>query len=286
MKKISFLSALVLAPFFAFGFDWPQEEIMSDTFFTYFAHTRGGVINPSLVFSDSGEIKTSSKGTVTAVLSEHDEDSSLFESTLGNAVILVHDDSLMTVYANLNSDDQEKRYELSEVENATPLGTCGSSGWQEGNALLEFQVVDLKAKTLVNPRILMPRFGNELPLEILNLTAINKRGAEYNFDTNRRIASGTYFIYCSQQPVSMPYKTTILVNGAIADTITYDALVSIDGKLCTNNKSNYPSSVIYPDKKRQLLGEIAIPKGHNRITISVADILGKEKILTYSVEAY
>ena len=69
MKKISFLSALVLAPFFAFGFDWPQEEIMSDTFFTYFAHTRGGVINPSLIFSDSGEIKTSSKGTVTAVLS-------------------------------------------------------------------------------------------------------------------------------------------------------------------------------------------------------------------------
>ena len=125
MKKIYSILTLVFVSFFAFGFDWPQEEIMSDTFFAYFAHTRGGVINPSLIFSDSGEIKTSSKGTVTAVLSEHDEDSSLFESTLGNAVILVHDDSLMTVYANLNSDDQEKRYELSEVENATAEAPAG-----------------------------------------------------------------------------------------------------------------------------------------------------------------
>lgn len=286
MKKLRFFTAFLFLSARAFCFDWPQTEIMSDTFFNYFAHIRGGVINPSIIFSDSGEIKTSGAGTVTAVLSEHDEESSLFESTLGNAVIIAHEDSLVSVYANLNSDQQEERYSLSEVETATPLGTCGSSGWQEGNALLEFQVIDLKAKSLVNPRVLLPRFGSELPLLLGNVTIINKKGTEFSFDAVRKIPSGTYCIYCAQQPVAMPFKTTVFVNGAVADSITYDTLVSIDGKLCTGGKKNYPASMVYPDSKRQLVGEIAIPKGLNRITVSVSDILGREKTVSYTVEAY
>ncbi|MDD5789842.1 MAG: hypothetical protein PUE30_04890 [Spirochaetia bacterium] len=286
MKKLRIFTALFFLSANAFCFDWPQDEIMSDTFFNYFAHIRGGVVNPSIVFSDSGEVKTSGAGTVTAVLSEHDEEGDLFESTLGNAVIIAHEDSLVSVYANLNSAGQEERYGLSEVETAASLGSCGSSGWQEGNALLEFQMIDLKAKSLVNPRVLLPRFGSELPLFLGNLTAINKKGAEFSFDAARRIPSGTYYIYCAQQPVAMPYKTTIFVNGAVADSITYDTLVSIDGRLCTGGRKNYPSSLVYPDSKRQLAGETAIPKGLNKITVSVSDILGREKTLTYTVEAY
>ena len=206
IKKIFTLVFALASVSGAFAFDWPQNEIESDSFFTYFSHLRGGVISPSLVFSGSNEIKTADEGLVTAVISEHDE-SSLFESTLGNAVIVAHKDSLITVYANLNSAEQDERLSLTSVESGTPLGNCGNSGWQEGNALLEFQVADLKAKTLINPRVLMPRFGNELPLYITNVSAVNKKGKTFDFSTVKRLASGTYSIYRELQQTAMPYKT-------------------------------------------------------------------------------
>ncbi len=275
-----FAAALFSLP----AFDWPQEEIESDTFFTYFAHLRGGVISPSLVFSGSDQIKAADEGVVTAVISEHDE-SPLFESTLGNAVIVAHKDSLVTVYANLNADEQEQRATLTNVEQGTPLGTCGSSGWQEGNALLEFQVADLKAKTLINPRVLMPRFGNELELSITNLTAVNKKGKVFDFSTTKKLPAGTYKIYRDCQQRAMPYKTSVFVNGVLADSVTYDTLTSQNGKICTNGRIKYPLTALYPDSKKQLAGEVSIPKGHTRITVTVTDILGKEKSLTYAVEA-
>ena len=285
IKKIFTLVFALASVSGAFAFDWPQNEIESDSFFTYFSHLRGGVISPSLVFSGSNEIKTADEGLVTAVISEHDE-SSLFESTLGNAVIVAHKDSLITVYANLNSAEQDERLSLTSVESGTPLGNCGNSGWQEGNALLEFQVADLKAKTLINPRVLMPRFGNELPLYITNVSAVNKKGKTFDFSTVKRLASGTYSIYRELQQTAMPYKTEVYVNGALADSITYDTLISKDGKICTNSHNKYPLSAIYPDSKKQLSGVISIPKGHSKITVSVTDILGKEKSLTYAIDAY
>lgn len=286
MKKTLAFALTLLTSFLTFAFDWPQNEIMSDTFFTYFAQLRGSLLSPSLVFSGSTEIKTAEKGYVTMVLSEHDDEPFLFESTLGNAVIEIHEDNLLTVYANLDLQGQEERYLLNAVERATPLGECGNSGWQERNALLEFQVIDLSAKTLVNPRILMPRFGNEHPLNLSNISAVNKKGAVFDFNSQKRLASGTYLLYADRQEKAMPYKTTVLVNGALADTITYDTMVQIDGRLCTAGKKNYPASVVYPDSKKQLLAEISIPKGKTRITIVMSDILGKEKSLTYTLEVF
>ena len=59
-----------------------------------------------------------------------------------------------------------------------------------------------------------------------------------------------------------------------------------NNKLSTNGKQKYSTNIIYPNKQKQMLGEISLPKGKNRITIVIADILGKEKSLTYSIDAY
>lgn len=285
-KQLLIASLITVSCIQAFTFGWPQREIDSDSFLTYFAQLRGGLMSPSLVFTGSEEIKTADEGFVTAVLSEHDEESSLFESTLGNAVIVAHKDNLLTVYANLSADGQEERYNLAHVEQDTLLGECGSSGWQEGNALLEFQVIDLEAKSFVNPRILMPRFGKEHPLEIKDVCLVNRKGEEFNFNSQKRIQSGTYYIYFARQDNAMPYKTTVLVNGAEADSITYDTLVQKNGKLCTNGRKNYSAALVYPDNKKQLASEISIPKGKSKITIVMRDILGNEVSLTYSIEAF
>lgn len=286
-KKCTLLfSSLFFMASSSFSFDWPQSEIQSDSFHTYFAQERGGLLSPSLIFSGSDEIKATDKGKVTVVLSEHEQEPDMFESTLGNAVIVAHNDNLLTVYANLSFEGQKERYSLSTVETGTSFGVCGLSGWQQGSSLLEFQVIDTKAKAYVNPRLLMPRFGEEPVLSIANVTAQNKKGTDYDFNKTSRIPSGTYRIYMDRQNSSMHYKSILLINGAIADTIKYDTLVEQKGKLCTDGKKFYTSKEIFLDNKKTLLGEITLPKGKNKITVVVSDILGKEKSLTYNIDSY
>ncbi len=287
MKKLIFTTLAILTTLAGsaiFAFDWPQNEIMSDSFYSYFAQLRGGTIGTSLVFSESQEVKAADDGTILAIISEHDEDE-LFESTLGNAVILAHKDSLITVYANLNEENMDSLYGLSEVKTGTSFGETGTSGWQKGEGCLEFQVLDTKNRTYVNPRILMPRVGKELPLAIKNVVPVSKKGISYDLGTVKILPSGIYQFYREKQDIAMPYKTTIYINGAIADDITYDTLSEKNGRISVSGKKNYDVSVMYPDDTRAFLGEVTLPKGKNSINIVAADILGKEIQVTYTVDA-
>lgn len=288
MKKISVISltAFIFTAFQGFAFDWPQNAIQSDSFYSYFGQIRGGTINTSLIFTDSEEIKAADEGKVIAVISEHTEESELFESTLGNAVIVAHKDNLQTIYANLDRDSQRERYTMDSVTTGSSFGLCGNTGWQQGQANLEFQVVDTKNQVFINPRVLMPRVGKELELTIQNVTAVNRKGNEYALGINKRFPSGTYYLYRKRQEIAMPYRTTIFINGAAVETISYDMLREKNGRLCTNGNKSYPAALLYPDSNRQLLAEVSLPKGHNAITIAVVDILGKEVTLTYSMDAY
>ena len=59
IKKTALASLFIFSTLSLSAFDWPQKEIMSDTFYTYFGQLRGGLTSPSLVFSSSTDIKTS-----------------------------------------------------------------------------------------------------------------------------------------------------------------------------------------------------------------------------------
>lgn len=286
MKKVLLNFLILMFSVSMYSFDWPQKEIMSDSFFSYFGEYRGGILSPSLVFSSTEEVKSADKGRVIAVISEHNEETDFFESTLGNSIIIAHPDNLLTVYSNLDGDNNEENFNLKEIEKGTSLGYCGNSAWQEGNSLLEFQVVDTSNKTYINPRILMPRIGNEPIISLKNITLENKKGKSFDINVQKNIPSGIYKIYRDISNSTMIYKSTILINGASVDTITYNTLKENNNKLSTNGKQKYSTNIIYPNKQKQMLGEISLPKGKNRITIVIADILGKEKSLTYSIDAY
>ncbi len=282
--KTVFFGILALSLSRAMAFDWPQNEILSDSFYSYFGQLRGGTISTSLVFSESKEVKAADSGRILAVLAEHDEDD-IFDSTLGNAVIIAHKDNLATVYANLENENQAELFETKEIESGAKLGETSNSGWQTGEACLEFQVLDTKNHAYVNPRILMPRIGNELELTIKNLSAVNKKGDKFDFNSIKNLQAGTYFLYRERQETAMPYKTTVFVNGAAADSITYDTLLNKDGRICVNGKKNYSSDTVYPDAQSHFLGEVTLPRGKNTVSVVVQDILGKEKQITYTIEA-
>ncbi len=287
LKTISLTTLLTTISFSLHSFDWPQNEILSDSFFSYFAQLRGGTISNSLIFSESSDVKAAENGRVIAVISEHDDGSELFNSTLGNAVILAHKDKLLTVYANLNEENLNSLHELKDVTTGTYFGNCGNSGWQKGESCLEFQVIDTQNQTYINPRILMPRIGKELELSLKNITAINtKKNISIDFPSSKPISSGVYRIYKERQPIAMFYKTSIFINGALVESTTFDTIKGKDGRLCTAGTNSYSIKDLYPEEKKQLLGEITIPKGKNLIAIVISDILGKETVVSYNIEAF
>lgn len=271
----------------AFAFDWPQEQTASDSFFSYFGQLRGGTISSSLIFKDNSEIKAAYEGRVTAVITDHGDDFGWFESTLGNAVTVAHKDNLVTVYANLDDESiPEKLYETKNVESGEKLGVSGNSGWQEGQSCLEFKVIDTKNATVINPRILMPRVGKELPLAVGTLTMDGKDGKSHNLTWERYIPAGVYSLYRKRQSVAVPYRTSVAINGATVESISYDTLKESAGLLCATGNSNYSAQELYPDAERQLLAIIQLTHGRNTVSVTVTNILGTATSVTYALDVY
>ena len=270
----------VLSASFLCAFDWPQDAVLSDSFYSYFGQYRGGTISSSLVFSDYSAVKAVDDGQMMIFVSEHDNDMGWFNSTLGNAVVILHADDLMTVYGNLDSEEvAENITRLEAVHTGTPLGSSGNSGWSQGKSCLEFQVIDTRQHTSVNPRILMPRIGKEIPLETGSLSVISKSGSSSAVWNQMTLIAGQYYFYRSVQKKAIPYKTSVSINGARVETISYDSLKQKDMRLCVLGNKLYPVETVYPDNSRQLIADITLSPGKNVLTVT--DILGAEKTADY-----
>ena len=286
MFVVPLLAALFLAALPLTAFDWPQNEVMSDTFYSYFGQLRGGIISTSLVFADASDIKAADNGYVVAVINEYDDDSVFFPSTLGNAVILAHDDDLITVYGNIDKETIPPSLYISEkATTGTVFGSSGNAGWQQGRSSLEFQTIDTSNGNAVNPRVLMPRIGQELALSLTGITLENK-GMRYDLLVQRTLPAGLYRVYRQRQSVAIPYKTRVVVNGIVADEISYDQLIQNGVSVYAVGRKNYPKEALYPDERLQLLGEATLTPGKNTLGIALTDILGAVTATSYSLTIY
>ena len=274
--------------FRSWGFEWPQPNaVESDKLYSYFGQLRGGTISSSLIFSEPSQINSSDKGKVSIVLTDYKDDTEFFPSTLGNCVILSHDDGFLTVYANIDSVSFSKELkESKEIESGTPLGFSGNSAWQQGHSSLEFQVIDSKKNAAINPRLLMPRIGKELPLYYGEVFLQNKDGRQFKIPLQTSISSGNYKIYRTRQNVAVPYKTRVSINGTIVDQISYDMLMQSELSLCAIGQKNYRKNILYPNNTMHLIGELSLPPGKNTLQLSMSDILGKEVNISFPVNSY
>lgn len=290
MKRCTILSLAVIAALniTAYAFDWPQDQqVQSNSFHSYFGQLRGDTISSSLIFSDPAEIRAADDGQLSVIIKEYNDDSDFFPSALGNAVIISHADNLLTVYGNIDAASLPAELDTEkEIETGAHLGTSGTSAWQQGHSALEFQVIDTKNNTAINPRILMPRSGKEQVLSPSGIILQNKNGKSYRITEQPAIPSGFYRVYQKRQPSAMPYKTYISVNGTIADRITYDLLRQDGNRTCVSGKRNYPKDTLYPTAELMLLGEANFTPGKNTIQLTLSDIQGKESSATYYLTNY
>ncbi|AEE17088.1 M23 family metallopeptidase [Treponema brennaborense] len=282
IRLFTVLSGVLLSIHAAAAFDWPQTPVYADSFYSLFGQLRGTVFGTSLIFTEPEEITAAGDGIVLVEIGGESGEMGWFDSPLGNTVIVAHNDKLLSVYANLETvalDDQAE-----QVSIGTPLGKSGSSGWQQGKSSLEFQIVDTKNKTVINPRMLMPHMEAEQPLRLAGITAVSKQGEVFDLRVRRTLPSGVYLLYRERPNTVMPYKTIVSVNGAAVETITFDMLNRNGNRIGVMGKKNYPVEAVYPDNTRQLLAEVTFSRGKNTLTVTAADINGTEYPLTYILD--
>ena len=287
MKKYTLFTLLLIASFNLFAYDWPQENVEQTSIKSYFGQKRGEAISTSLVFSDPEPIKCIEDGKILIIMSDESDDSVFFPSTYGTSVILSHDDSLLSVYGNLDKEEVAKSIgEKSELSTGDIIGEPGNSGWQNGTSSLELQIIDTKKATAINPKILITRTNTELPLKLEGIVLESKSGTKVNLTYQRTIKSGLYKIYQKRNPVACPYKSTVAINGVVVDQISYDTINHENNRLYVSGKKKYTSSDIYPDGELQLLGETMFTAGKSTLGLTLNDFLGKGVQQNYIITVY
>lgn len=284
MKK-TFISLLLLGlTFYIPAFDWPQDELSKDSFNQYFGQNNGNKLSTSLTFSEPSEIKAAENGHILAILENDDDDSMFFPTTLGTSVILSHDDQLLSVYGNIDSDSLSLKDENEVyIDSGAILGNTGNTGYQTKKGNLEFQIIDIKNKTAVNPKILMPRSETELPLKLTGITILSKDSVYSDINLNKSYASGLYRIYFKRNSTACPYKTRLTINGVVMDQITYDTISQENNKICINGKKKYTSTDVFPNEDLQLIGEAMFTPGRANLVLSISDVLGNTKQINYTI---
>ncbi len=284
IKKTILTSFAALFAIQAFSYSWPQDEVSQESYNSYFGQNRGNIISTSIVFSEPEEVKAAETGYVITILTENNDDSDFFPSTLGTAVILSHEDNLISVYGNLEASSLTLyNTDEKEIEAGATIGQSGTSGFQEGKSNLEFQVIDIKNKSAINPKVLMPRSETELPLLLNGIMLENKNNNFYDINISKTFNSGLYKVYFRRNSVAVPYRTSVSINGVIVDQISYDMITQENNKLCIIGKKKYTSSDVFPNEDLQLIGEAMFTPGRATLGLSLTDALGNIKQLNYNI---
>ncbi|MCR4952652.1 MAG: M23 family metallopeptidase [Treponema sp.] len=285
MKKI--FAAITAITFFISAlsaFDWPQTELNEGSISSDFAQNKGGLLSPSMIFSDPAEVYNVENGHLLLTMHSNEDEGDFFPTALGTSVIIAHNDNLISVYANLDDESLEKTE--TSVPKGQKLGSTGNTGWQEVHSSLEFQILDSKKSSALNPKVLMNRLENETAPAITKIMIQNKEGQFFNLNDTKFFPSGMYRVYAKRDAVIVPYKTNLTMNGVTVDQISYDTISQENNKIYVSGKKKYTSSDVYPNSELILLGEAMFSKGKATFGIAVQDFLNDTKQLTYIVTAY
>ena len=271
----------------SFAFDWPNKNREAGTIISNFGQYRGGTLETSIIFQGQEEVYSSEAGKVILQINESDDAFSGFNSTLGNALILSHAGDIYTVYSNLEKDSlADYSAGAKTLIKGSYLGLSGKSAWKRGQAGLDFQILDLKNKTAINPKLVLPRTGRERKLTIENLFLQDKNGKLYKLDQVTSLPSESYRIYKNRQTDAVPFETSLSVNGYTVDTISYDSIHEHEGRLCLTGKNEYYAAIIYPDSEKQFLASTRLYRGKNVIAVTLKDITGRTKTTSFEIDVY
>lgn len=278
------VAAFFLAAEFSLAFEWPARDFNGENLNATFAQNRNGRFNSSQIFREVDDVTATDDGRLVMVIFEHQEGASWFDSTLGNCAIIAHEDSLVSVYGNLDEKSAVSVSKKRNVVSGTSVGKVGDSAWSDTPNSLEFQILDTSKKSVLNPLMLMPRVSGTQDVALDGITFENRLGRVFEISSTRSLQAGTYNVYKIRRDLNPAYTSTLYLNGAEIERIVKDTLGIENGLLAISGRRAYSANVFYPDSSREFLGRIVIPHGNNTVTITVRNNLEKERSLTYNIQ--
>lgn len=288
IKRIALLALPLAVTAAAAAFDWPVKNLDAEQNIMTFGQNRKNAFNASLTFPNAEAAEATDNGMIIGVISEHQGDGDWFESPLGNALIVSHDDELVSIYGNLSSQSAIDLQKVSNVKYGEVVGQIARSAWSQDpeEEALEFQISDSRAKTYLNPTILMSRAVKPKRLRLENISIENQFGRLYAISNLRSVPAGRYKVYKKRQSDTVAFKSEVYVNGSELDKITKDTIKNQDGVLRIIGSDAYSSEDFYPSEDLELLGRIFLPHGSNTVTITVYDIFNNASRATYNISGY
>ncbi|HPX14251.1 MAG TPA: M23 family metallopeptidase [Treponemataceae bacterium] len=282
MMTALILAATVLAG--ATAFEWPVSELYP---VSIFGQKKEQSVECGIVLEKTELVRAAGSGTVLLTIDSGYSPYG-FPGTLGNAVIVAHDEGLVTIYGNLSSLDRiEQR---STVETGTILGEAGASGCTREKDLL-FQVMDQTRRLYLNPLLLLPAQTDTRRPVIRKASLTGGNGRVYPLESTRSVRQGKYRLYAdisdtinNSANTLAPFRVTILLNGSEYATIPFEIITANSGTLQLGS-TGQDSGILYDDKGLLYLGEISLARGKNDISIIARDITGNERGEAWSISA-
>lgn len=278
--------AWVLATALAFplaAFEWPVPEVGIARLFGQKAGVR---IEQGIVLKRSDIIRASGNGKIVAVL-ERTRGRNSFPGTLGNTVIVAHEDGLATVYGNLGPVDRIRDREA--VETGSILSEKGESGWTHDGGV-SFQVFDQVKRTALNPLLLLPGVADKRAPTIKGVVAVSQSNQGYVLGTAKYARQGKYRFYADivdtvegSSAELAPFRVAILVNGTENAALSFELIRSEGGRNFLGTR-DYTADRLYGDGGRMFIGEISLARGKTDIVVMARDAAGNERIAQFTLQ--
>lgn len=285
MKRFIFC-ILAAAVFFTelSALEWPAD---TQNFLRLFGQRIGkNTFEEGLTFEDAATVRAADDGILLIAIDKK-YGSGAFPSTLGNALIFLHDDGLQTIYGNLENTAVFRN--RVTTESTAVIGRTGNSGWGHSNALI-FQVSDNQKKVYINPLLLLPSVNDKIAPQIQNIMVVNEQHTVFQINGQKNVRQGSYELYADITDTTVqggrsfsPFRITIFVNGANIRTIPFETILQKDEASYLDNTA-FTDRLLYQRKDALYLGNIILTRGKSDILITARDITGNEKSERFTIQ--
>jgi len=279
--RVAALAALTLSVTPLAALEWPVTPAEPNILF---GQRDGGVMSRGLAFPATDTVRAAGNGTVLVTLKEN-RNLSGFPGTLGNAVILVHDEGLATVYGNLAATDRVESQ--TTVESGTVLGPTGTRAWGEDGES-RFEVLDLANKTILNPLMLLPALKDSKAPRVRNVVAVSESGQAYTLGTSKYLKQGEYRLFADvgdtmeKADELAPFRITVLVNGKERLAMPFEIMKAEAGAVFLS-RPEFSFSRLYEDPDRIFVGAIQFMRGKTDVTLIARDFAGNERSAPFTL---
>ena len=286
MKRYTICTLLYLSVLFSLSaLEWPTDTAQ---FLRLFGQCIGEhTFEQGIAFENAETVRAADNGTLLVALTARNGQG-MFPSTLGNALVLLHNDGLQTIYGNLESATSFGNRVATESNSV--IGRTGNSGWGTPHTLL-FQVYDSERNVYINPLLLLPAVTDKTTPQIQNIVLVNDQNIALQITGQRTVRQGSYELYAEisdtadigTHPFS-PFRVNIFVNGTNLRTIPFETITQKERESYLGTTA-FTDTLLYRRKGSLYLGKIILSRGKTDILITARDITGNEKAERFTIQA-